>query len=150
MRPAIAFVMTFATVIHFTCGCCLHASHFGGDGACCHGADATCHADACCDGHGGDQAPPSMCVGCGEDVPDVAGVAADCAASDCGCAGCTCAATPTESEGDGAWPLEEAWGGDAFDTSTSASPRTEWRVWIRHRCPVPAALQPPLFERLLV
>lgn len=112
MQAVVRLVAAVATVMHLTCGCCLHAAHLGcgndpgHDTACCHAA-ADCvaeAADACaCDAHA-----------CSEIT--VAPVAADAThwvvlsaatGNDHDCSGCDCVADAPASGAAAAWrPLE--------------------------------------------
>jgi len=148
VHPAIALITTLATVIHFTFGCCLHASHFDGAGDCCPGDRAIADLDSCCEDHGHEQDLPGVSADRGEPARTPAHGTTAGAASECECAGCTCAATVTNTDvfSPGSPPL--AWDGLSF----VVGPMTRFARGdcTGHRCPVPSELRPPLFERLLV
>jgi len=91
VRSLVNILMTVATVIHFTLGCCLHPCHFGG---CLEAVAIEVPASAtCCHDHGvaASEADGMRC-GRTEVGPATTLTAGRCGSCD-GCQGCHCAAT---------------------------------------------------------
>jgi len=149
VRPAISLITTLTTVIHFTFGCCLHASHFGGGDACCGSQAVPAHADACCNDHDHDRDSTAAAVACHDSNPPVVFCASSLATSDCGCDGCSCAATTLEPGNDDCGPTCVCWIGHVLD-ATSAGMKSAWGGHFGGHPPDTSALRSPLFERLLV
>ena len=158
MRPAIDFLTTLAVVIHFTFGCCLHASHFGGPDACCAGRrivgdQAPDDVDACCNGreHGHEHAHDSTASAaeCPDPDPGFAHPESRIAAAGCGCEGCSCAATTLETGHEACGSTAVCWIGHVLDAPSPGltSPRA---TPVGEPPPGTSALRSPLFERLLV
>lgn len=152
MRPAIAFVTTLATVIHFTCGCCLHASHFAADGGCCAGVIAAGRGDGCCEDHDHDHDhdPSGNPADCHESGVTAVPAAAAVAAPGCGCDGCDCAATPVESRAEMRGPAAGCWVGSLLDAIPAGSASASRGDGAGSPGPVQSRLRPPLSERFLV
>ena len=151
MRPAISFLTTLAVVIHFTFGCCLHASHFGGPDTCCAGQQLPDDGDACCDGHVHEHEHDSTATAteCPDSDPGSAHSESRIASAGCGCDGCSCAATTLETDHEVCGSTSVCWIGHVLDaplpglTSPRAAP-------VGGPPPGTSALRSPLFERLLV
>lgn len=151
VRPAISLITTLALVIHFTVGCCLHASHFGGADACCASQSPPGHVETCCHDHEYEHDRDSTATA--DEYHDTNLAVACCepasTTSDCGCDGCSCVATTLKSSNDVCGPMCVCWIGHALD----ATPPQMTPIWGGHvggQPPDTSALRSPLFERLLV
>jgi hypothetical protein len=138
-----------ATVMHFTFGCCLHASHFGGSDTCCMSALVSAHGGDCGEGHDHDHDVAATTVA-GHDAHATSGPCqAHAAASTCDCDGCTCVATAPTSELRIDAPAPGAWIGDGL-LAPPVNLTSPGLVGRGLESPPLSALRPPLFERLLV
>lgn len=148
VRPAIVIVTTFATVVHLAFGCGLHATCCRGTDVCCDRAEAECDSDCdCCHDGDADESPAAAVAGT-TDAPPVAAWSARPAAVGCDAAGCTCRATRIERDGGPDWPAA-AWIVGPPDAASTPLTRAVRDSRAGHRCPVPAELRSPLFERFL-
>jgi len=155
VRSLVGIITTIATVIHFTFGCCLHPSHFGGWSEVAARGFECAACDACC--HDGDDAASGCETSpCGriEDVLAVDGHAALTVPDRClgcdGCQGCHCVATSTKTGATVSWsPLASgivaALDSDAILVFAVACGRRPPDPRM-HPCPERDAL----FERLLI
>lgn len=110
MRIVVSLLVAFATVIHFTFGCCLHISHAGAGHACglvsSHAAEVqhAAQAQEDCDCHGHDDDGEH---GQRTKADEGTGIAPrpECDGHDCG--GCDCVAdASTSNHGTEWWPLD--------------------------------------------
>jgi hypothetical protein len=149
VRSMFTCLTLLATVMHFTFGCCLHASHFGGSDTCCTSALVSDHGGDCGESHDHDHDLTATTVP-GHDAGATDGSChAAAAASSCDCEGCTCVAiVPTHDVRlDG--PSPGAWIGDGL-LAPPVNLTSPGLVGRGHESPPLSALRPPLFERLLV
>ena len=97
VRTLVGIVTIFATVMHFTFGCCGHSCHLGGRGECVAHAGEPMARESCCHDHDHDAAAPAA-AGDHDGSVEV-GFAAGVSPGDCPgserCHGCHCAAMPT-------------------------------------------------------
>ncbi|MEX0670752.1 MAG: hypothetical protein WD060_09880 [Pirellulales bacterium] len=150
MRSGLAYLTMLATVMHFTCGCCLHAAHFHVAADCHHGEQVRGDAQACCNGHGGDHDSPGSAGDLGEPALIAAAGTCGCDLSHCGCDGCSCAATVTQGEAGTTWLPSTVSLSEWRDATLMALSRAAAGARRRCRCPVLSVLRPPLYERLLI
>lgn len=145
MRSAIASITLFATVIHFTLGCCLHPAHLGGAETCCGGMQSSPQ-DACCTCHDHD-APQTAAAGAEFHADaDRGGLVAANAAHDCD--GCGCTATKPEAARFPHSSPAATW--RCLPLGTQAAIGPAGGAQLAARVPIPSALRPPLHERFLV
>jgi hypothetical protein len=107
MRSFVSLLAAFATVMHLTCGCCLHATHAGGPSHAEHGSDccgvaavdvAEARGGCECDGH--------ACDADGGPVPDESVRRVVASVPEGGhhdCSGCDCVADASENDVAASW-----------------------------------------------
>ena len=155
MRIVVSLLVGFATVIHFTFGCCLHISHAGAGHTCglgsSHAAEAqhVAQAQEDCDCHGHDDSEGEHRHGQRMKADEGAGIASgpECDGHDCG--GCDCVADASASnQGSNWWPLDSDLNADldARDLATACAAGQP----TGGGDPPPMPERHPLYERLLV
>ena len=156
MRIVVSLLVAFATVIHFTFGCCLHISHAGAGHTCglgsSHAAEvqhaAQAQEDCDCHGHDGDDEGEHR-HGHRMKADEGAGIASghECDGHDCG--GCHCVADTTAADQSTDWrPLASSLDAALDARNLAAACAARWPTGDGD--PPPMLHRHPLYERLLV
>ena len=152
MRIVVSLLAAFATVIHFTFGCCLHLSHAGAGHTCgrvpSHAAEGrhAAQAQEDCDCHGHDDEGEH---GQRMTADEGTGIASghDCDGHDCG--GCHCVADTTAADQSTDWrPLDSSLHAALDARNLAAACAARWPTGDGD--PPPMLQRHPLSERLLV
>jgi hypothetical protein len=148
MRSIIAIVTTFATVLHLTAGCCLHAAHFDRSVRCSHESHAACDAEACDVEHNHDD--DAAIENAGSDFRDMDRAVEARTAAHC-CDGCDCAATIEDEETPVLnWMPTLPCPLVVLDAAVVVMRQASCGACMATPPPTLSELLPPLFERLIV
>ena len=151
MRIVVSLLAAFATVIHFTFGCCLHLSHAGAGPTCgivsSHAAEVqhAAQAQGDCDCHGNDEGEHGQRMKADEGTGIAPGH--ECDGHDCG--GCHCVADASASNQGTVWqPLDSSLDAALDARALVAACAACWPTGDGD--PPPMLQRHPLYERLLV